>query len=545
MTGFNCGRLRLLVGACFALVALAVAAPATAAKPPKPALAFTPCGLSPSATRTECATADLPLDYDHANDKNHRVQIAVARVAAVDQAHRLGALFFNFGGPGGTAVDYLQFVGASGLWNTLNQRYDIVGFDPRGVGQSSPSIDCHVNQQTTGIYSVPVATPLTLDPVALITKDKAYIDACLDNGEILEHVSTANVARDMDSIRSLLGESKLNYFGYSYGTLLGATYASLFPNNYRAMVLDGPVDANRYLSKPWQQLAEQSAGFERAFGRFMQACAANQAACHGFGGSDPWDAYDQLVDGANESPIPATGYGPDPRPVTGDEINIFTIFGGMYAKENWSFVSGVLAETATGDGSLLRLLVDEFIYGRNPDDGTYSPANDRYFTIGATEQKYLKDQDFYYDRGDEAWALFPHAYLNNGYVELNYALWPKHDKDAYYGPFKIKSSSPTPLVVATTYDPATPYAGALRYVRDLGNVRLITMRGDGHTAYGGESACIDLAVERYLLNGVLPAKGTTCKQDTPFSAFAAATGSSKALSVASRRLIAGHGLINR
>jgi pimeloyl-ACP methyl ester carboxylesterase len=311
MTGFTCGRLRLLLGACLALVVLVVAAPATAAKPPKPALAFTPCGFTPQAATTECATADLPLDYDHTNHKNDRVQIAVARVPAADQAHRLGVMFFNFGGPGGAAVDYLQFVGASGLWHTLNQRYDIIAFDPRGVGQSTPSIDCHVNQQTEGIYSEPFPTPLTLDPVALITKDKAYIKACLENGEILEHVSTANVARDMDSIRSLLGESKLNYFGYSYGTLLGATYASLFPDRYRAMVLDGPVDANRYLSKPWQQLAEQSAGFERAWGRFMQACAADQTACNGFGGSDPWDAYEQLVEQANASPIPY-----DARPST-------------------------------------------------------------------------------------------------------------------------------------------------------------------------------------------------------------------------------------
>ena len=436
MTRFTCGRLRLLVGACAAFVALVVAAPATAKQPPKPGLAFTPCGLTPDAATTECATADLPLDYDHAGDKNKRVQIAVARVPAADHAHRLGALFFNFGGPGGTAVDYLQFLGASTLWHTLNQRYDIIAFDPRGVGQSSPSIDCHVNQETTGIYSMPFQTPFIVDPLALMQKDKAYINACLTNGEILEHVSTANVARDMDSIRALLGESKLNYFGYSYGTFLGATYASLFPKNYRAMVLDGPIDATAYINKPWRDLAEQSAGFERAWGRFMQACAADQVACHGFGGSDPWDTYDQLVDSANANPIPATGYGPDPRPIRGDDIN-FATFVGLYAKENWDPVAEALKEASDGDASFLRFIVDEIAYGRNPDDGTYSPGTDLYFTIGATEQRYPKDPDFYFDRGDEAWATFPHAYFNNGYVELNYGLWPKHDKDAYDGPFRI------------------------------------------------------------------------------------------------------------
>ncbi len=232
----------------------------------------------------------------------------------------------------------------------------------------------------------------------------------------------------------------------------------------------------------------------------MQACAADQVACHGFGGSDPWDTYDQLVDSANANPIPATGYGPDPRPIRGDDIN-FATFVGLYAKENWDPVAEALKEASDGDASFLRFIVDEIAYGRNPDDGTYSPGTDLYFTIGATEQKYPKDPDFYLDRGDEAWATFPHAYFNNGYVELNYGLWPKHDKDAYDGPFRIANSSPTPLVVATTYDPATPYAGALRLVRDLHNARLITMRGDGHTAYGGESACIDNAVNTYLLNG--------------------------------------------
>src|SRR3954468_8493387 len=182
MTRFTRGsRLRLLVGALAAFVVLVVAAPATAKQPPKAGLAFTPCGLTPAATTTECATADLPLDYDHAKDKNKRVEIAVARVRAADPAQRLGVLFFNFGGPGGAAVDYLQFVGASRLWHTLNQRYDIIAFDPRGVGQSTPSIDCHVNQQTTGIYSMPFPTPLSLDPLgdmeqagvdALIGKDK-------------------------------------------------------------------------------------------------------------------------------------------------------------------------------------------------------------------------------------------------------------------------------------------------------------------------------------------------------------------------------------
>jgi len=522
----------LLAGAC-ALAGLAFAVPVSSAGhagQAQPLLSFKKCGKTPQADRTECATATLPLDYD--NPGGAKVRIAVARVPAADPAHRIGTLFFNFGGPGGAAVEYLQNAGASGLWKPLNRRFDIVGFDPRGVGQSRPAIDCHANQETIGIYSQPFPTPLDVDPAALRHKDQRYIDSCLaNNGAILSHVSTANVARDMDAIRARLGEDNLNYYGYSYGTFLGATYASLFPDRYRAMVLDGPIDADAYIDEPWQDLAAQSQGFERALGRFFQACAANQTACSGFGGTDPWDAYDQLVEKAAASPIPADGYTPDPRPIDADDLNFFAA-GELYAKEFWGEFGQALAMAQAGDASLIREILDLFDYGRN-DDGSYSPGLDRYFTIGATEQEYPNDFGFYLERGEETWSESEHMYWNNGYVELNYGLWTARDQDAFAGPFRVPSSSATPLVVATTYDPATPYRGALRLVADLGNARLITMRGDGHTAYRGESQCIDDAVEKYLNAGVLPPKGTTCFQETPFQTAAA-----EQAAIAERRVVA-------
>ena len=247
-------------------------------------------------------------------------------------------------------------------------------------------------------------------------------------------------------------------------------------------------------------------------GRFFQACAADQTACAGFGGSDPWDAYDQLVDQANAHPIPAPTL---VRPAAGRRRrHQLRRANELYAKEFWGELGRGARRGEAGDGSFIRDLVDGS-YGRN-DDGTFGNGLDLYFTIGASEQRYPRDVDFYLDRGDEAWGTFHHDYWNNGYPELNYGLWPSHDKDAFAGPFKLPHSAPTPLVVATTYDPATPYNGALRLVHDLGNARLITMRGDGHTAYGGESACIDAAVEAYVNTLALPAEGTACTQDTPF-----------------------------
>jgi pimeloyl-ACP methyl ester carboxylesterase len=500
----------MAAGALIAVVAPAAGAHQPGPKPPT--LDWQPCG---EAQNIVCATATVPLDYDKPNGATIDLHLAKSPATDPDPSHHLGSMFFNFGGPGADAAIYLELFGAD-LWPTLNQRYDIIGMDPRGVGQSEPSIDCKANQETEGIYSQPFTTPDNLDPKALVAKDQKYINKCISlNKTILPHVSTANVARDMDLLRRSLGENKLNYFGYSYGTFLGSTYASLFPKNYNRMVLDGPVDATDYINDPLSDLSAQSDGFERALGRFFQACAVDQYACHEFGGKDPWDAYDQLVDRANETPIPAGG--PDPRPVDGDDIN-FAAIGEIYAKQAWGELAEALDLAARGDGTEIRRLVDES-YGLL-DDGTYDPGSDRYFTIGAVEQRYPKaNVPLYLQLGKRSWSEHDHTWWNNGYVELNYGLWPIHDTDAFAGPFRIPSSSPTPLVVATTYDPATPYRGAKSLVRDLGNARLITMRGDGHTAYGGNSACIDAAVDAYMFSGTLPAAGTKCTQDTPFERF--------------------------
>jgi pimeloyl-ACP methyl ester carboxylesterase len=444
-------RRRLAAYAC-ALVGLSlVFAPGASAH--DQALKWKSCGLSDEAATTQCATATVPLDYDRPSGK--QIQIAVGRVPAVDQKHRIGSLFFNFGGPGAPAVDYLQANGA-GFMSALNQRFDIVGFDPRGVGASSPSIDCKVNQETQGVSSQPFTTPFNLDAGALIAKDQRYIRRCIAlNGEILAHVSTADVARDLDRLRDLVNDRKLNYLGFSYGTFLGATYASLFPNNFRALVLDGPVDAGAYLADPLSGSNEQTSAFERELGRFFQACAADQAACSGFGGSDPWDAYDQLIDAANAKPIPAPGYTPDPRPVDGDDINGVSVVA-MYAKQNWGVLGFALAQAAAGDGTLIRALVDESFYGRNPDDGTFDPGADRFFTIYGGEAHWPRDVGTYLREGNQAWGAYDHFYFNHGYSELNWGLYPVRADDAFEGPFRIRNSAPTPLEVATTYDPATP-----------------------------------------------------------------------------------------
>jgi pimeloyl-ACP methyl ester carboxylesterase len=506
-----CRRL-LAVGAAVAAT-FAIAVPAASANS-GPSLKWKPCGDAGA----QCATATVPKDYD--SPSRGTLKLAVAKSPATDQKHKLGSLFFNFGGPGAPAAIYVEFFGAD-LFPALNERFDIIGMDPRGVGDSQPAIDCHANQESEGFYSEPFQTPENLDVGALFRKDRRYIDKCLDNNPgILPYVSTANVARDMDGLRAAVGDRKLTYLGFSYGTFLGATYASLFPNKYRALVLDGPVDANSYANHPSRNLLEQTAGFERELGRFLQACAADQVACSGFGGTDPWQAFDDLIEQADASPIPAPNYAPDPRPIKGDDIR-GAAFAELYAKFLWGDLAKALADASHGDGSGIRRMIDEDWFGRN-EDGTYDPGGDRYFTITAADQRYShRNLGRYFEIGDLAWGMFDHFYVNNGYSELNYGLYPVQGRDVFRGPFRVPRSSPTILVVDTTYDPATPYRGGKRLARDLGQTRLLTMRGDNHTAYLGNSTCIDENVEDYLINLALPPVGTKCDQEVPFEAPAA------------------------
>jgi pimeloyl-ACP methyl ester carboxylesterase len=256
-----------------------------------------------------------------------------------------------------------------------------VAFDPRGTGETEDPIDCKADQETLGAYRQPFPTPENLDVSDWLQVNKRYIRRCLKlNPKILPYVSTANVARDMDRLRSAVGDRKLGYLGFSYGTFLGATYESLFPHNYRALVLDGALDADKYINRPMLGLREQSSAFERALDRFFQACAANQVACAGFGGDDPHGAFDELVDKLDADPQPASAT--DPRLVDGNDV-LSGALTDLYAKQFWPYIAAALAAAQAGDYAPIRGEAD-ISYGRNPD-GTYDPGLDRYFAVGALE----------------------------------------------------------------------------------------------------------------------------------------------------------------
>jgi pimeloyl-ACP methyl ester carboxylesterase len=503
MTSSHRGARRLAAAAGTTLACLAFAGSASAALE----LDWADCGEAGA----QCATATVPKDYD--NPRAGTLDIAVAMSPATNPEQRIGSLFFNFGGPGAFAAPYVEAFGAE-LFPVLNERFDIVGVDPRGT-DIEDGLDCMANQETQGVYSQPFTTPDDLDVGGLLRKDVGYIGRCIQLNDDLQYLSTANVARDFNAVREAVGDSKLTYLGFSYGTFLGATIQSLFPGKTRAVVLDGALDPDQYINDPLGSLDEQTAGFERAIGRFMTSCAAHQDLCP-FGGGDVRGTADDLIEQADASPIPASN-APD-RPVDGDDIRA-ALTQEVYSIYAWDDLRDALVALEAGDGAGIREIADGF-YGRN-EDGSYSPGTDRYFLLSADEQNYPRGIEPYLRAGRQSYFRYDYTFWNHGYAELNWGLYPIRARDKHDGPFRTSRRDPTTLVVGTRYDPATPYKESKRLVQQLGNARLLTMTGDGHTAYDGvpedgfNSECADKAIEAYLFDLTLPAEGTKCAQDWP------------------------------
>lgn len=493
---------KLLASTAVLLLALTGAADA--------GLRFEPCGKG----GFECATLKAPLDYDEPDGS--KIEIAVTRLPAADPRRSLGPLFVNYGGPGANAGGITRQIGR-GLFGAYTRRFDLIGLDPRGTGDSQPTLDCAVDQAEEGIYRRPFARPEPVPAERQLRLAERYADRCARrNAKIAAHVSTANVARDMDLARRKLGESEISFFGFSYGTMLGATYAAMFGEHLRAAVLDGALNPDAYLSDPVAALATQTAAFEAALQRYFGACRAARRFCGWTRGADPEKAYDRLVARADRKPIPARRRGVTQghrAPVTGDDIN-FAVAGELYAKQLWPELTQALGQARGGDGSLIRSLVDASDGRRR--DGYFDPATDRYFMIGAAEQQYGTDPQVILDLEDDNARAFPHFFFNSGYAQLPYTFYEARDQDVFLDPFRLAKRTPRVLVVGTTFDPATPYSEAAALTRTLGRARLLTMRGDGHTAYGGNSPCIDRHVDRYVLRGRLPRRGTRCRQDVPF-----------------------------
>ena len=463
-------------------------------------LDWEPCESAPG---WECATATVPKDYERPGRGSFT--LAVTRLPATDQANKIGSLFISYGGPGGTAVDVTQAIGAD-LFAAFTDRFDLVAFDPRGTGQTSEAWDCEADQERLGVYSQPFFEPGD-DLGAYLARIDAYWARCqaLNPPDVLPYTSTANYARDMNRLRRSVGDAQLTYFGFSYGTFIGATYAALFPHRMRALVLDGAVDPDAYINRPMAWLNAQTAAFEKAFGRLMMSCAARPAFCT-FGGADPWLAFDKLVERADLAPIPAGGS--DPRPSTA------TTFSPPRSGRCTRSPPGPIwrsRSTPPPPGTAPA-------YGSSPTAfwppgrRHLSALHDRY--SGSAQQRYPRNLRAYLEAGELSWASYDHAWWNAGYVELYWRAIPARVRDAHYGPWQVPGTASTPLVVAPGTTRPRRTARQNRGAAD-GQCAPADHERRRATAYFNGSECIDAAINAYVSSSA-PARGHAVQQEVPF-----------------------------
>jgi pimeloyl-ACP methyl ester carboxylesterase len=446
----------------------------------------------------QCTTFKVPLDY--ANPSAGDITLsAVRRPAVARGGSRLGSLLVNPGGPGGSAIQYAEYAALS-YPLAVRDAYDIVGLDPRGVGRSSP-VTCLSDAQMDAFTQVENGVPSGAASIAALEQmDKQFAQACAArSGQLLGHVSTVEAARDMDVLRALLGDARLNYLGKSYGTFLGATYAGLFPSRVGRMVLDGVLDPSLDAVTLDR---EQAGGFEVAFDAFAADCVKRAGCPLGTTTAAAGQKLSQLFGSWQSHPLP-TGQSRN----LDQALGMTGVIAAMYDQEQWPQLRTALSRAEQGDGSALLALSDQY-YERDPH-GSYTnlmAANTAVDCLDdpapATTAQQVEQQLPAFEKAS------PHFGASLAWAGLSCAYWPVKATGRPHTTPAV--GAPPIVVVGTTRDPATPYAWARSLAGQLSSGRLLTYDGDGHTAYSRGSDCIDTAVDRYLLAGTVPAAGTVC-----------------------------------
>ncbi|MGW3308812.1 alpha/beta hydrolase [Streptomyces sp. NPDC001073] len=482
-----------------ALAALPRATPSTLTSYYAQKLSWHTCGVP----GFECATMRAPLDY--AKPGAGDIRLAVARKKATGKGKPLGSLMVNPGGPGGSAVGYLQQYAGIGYPAEIRARYDMVAMDPRGVARSEP-VECLGGRAMDTFTQTDTTPDDQRETTELVAEYKKFAEGCgAHSANLLRHVSTVEAARDMDILRAVLGDRKLTYVGASYGTFLGATYAGLFPGRVGRVVLDGAMDP----SLPARRMnLDQTAGFETAFQSFAKDCVRQTDCPLGGRRTTPGQVGDHLkafFKKLDAHPIP-TGDA-DGRKL-GEALAATGVIAAMYDEAAWPQLREALTSAMKeNDGAGLLVLSDSY-YERDAD-GRYSNLM---FANAAVNCLDLPPAFTSPDQVEQALPDFEKAspVFGDGlaWASLSCAYWPVR---ATGEPHRIEAKGAAPLVVVgTTRDPATPYPWAQSLAHQLSSARLLTYVGDGHTAYGRGSSCIDSAIDAYLLRGTPPGEGKRC-----------------------------------
>ena len=455
----------------------------------------------------QCATLKVPIDYsDH---KMGTFDIAVIRYRDANQHDRIGSLVINPGGPGVSGIDY--GLNAEYIFNPeILERYDIVGFDPRGIGQSSPITCLNAEEQDKSFASDPKPDD-AVEFAKALTDAQDFIDKCLAKTPYLEHYSTRNAALDMELLRQGLGDKKLNYMGFSYGTYLGTLYAQQFGQNVGRFVLDGAIHPSMSID---QQTMVQAAGFDQALKNFIADCPQHKDCPLPAGATQKF--FTDLFNKVSTQPL-AINSGKSIRSITEGLVVIGTASALYDNDSGWPLLRTAVAQALQGDGSGFAQLADGY-NGRN-SDGTYhdnqNAANIIIDCLDWTESRGNEYIRIHAGKFTTAAPVFgPYvAYSGITCNLLNEAI--NHTRIVTdQNTAQIQLTATPILIIGTTQDPATPYAWAQFLSRYILGSRLITLSGQGHTGYGRGSACVDDAVDRYLTAGVIPAKNLTCRSNS-------------------------------
>ncbi|MDX3663526.1 alpha/beta fold hydrolase [Streptomyces sp. ID05-26A] len=479
--------------------------------------AWGPCAADvlaeiPAAERTKVSCAVQAVPVDHSRPRGDSTGVVMMKRPAGDPAKKIGSLFINPGGPGGAGLIYSAY-GSSFFTPEILEKFDLIGFDPRGVGRSAPLRCFRTQEEADAVNEGWYALPITRDEIASsIRQSKVYTDYCgINAGPLLNHMSTEAVARDLDVMREAVGDRQLTYVGFSYGTLLGATYANIFPSKSRALVLDGNVDPQLRLTNGAQYDRERARGFEIALDAMLKRCdSVGVERCAFAGGARK--KFDDIRESLRKAPTTLPG---------GAVVTLTGLVGrtasNLYSPTTFKALatwlqsihaaqnpSAVLTAQSVVDVPMLNNLGGRADVRVLPE--TPYTSDDSYYAVNCIDKPFSRTNRNWAQTADR-WERESRTFGRYQAASdlLTCPTWPARHPDRWIGPWNKRTKNPI-VVVGNYYDPATQYLFSERMAKQLGNARLISVDAFGHCILG-DSAGADAAVTRYLVDLVAPANG--------------------------------------